>query len=78
MIGVFREYSVYDLSDKSVNGHTCRKSSLLSQMFIFHKLITKFEEKVDMVEKFFVADLQAYLTLFVEVQSMVFDIVFYF
>jgi hypothetical protein len=41
LIGAFREFSVYDLADKSVNGHTCRKSSLLSQMLINHKMLSK-------------------------------------
>jgi hypothetical protein len=38
----FKKYETFGLesNDKSVNAHNCRKSAILSQMFILHKLIS--------------------------------------
>jgi hypothetical protein len=40
----FGHFSNHDMQDKSINGHNCRKSSLLSQMLILHKLMLHFNE----------------------------------
>jgi hypothetical protein len=38
----FGHFANHDMQDKSINGHNCRKSSLLSQMLILHKLMSNF------------------------------------
>ena len=36
----FGKYVNYSAEDKSVNAHNCRKSAILSQLHLLHKLVS--------------------------------------
>jgi hypothetical protein len=67
----FRKCATHDLTDKSVNGQNCRKSALLSQMLIRHKVLIASKQSAEGV---FDDLLITYLSLFKEVASLVFDL----
>ena len=72
LLGAFRVSAKYNPADKSVNGHNCRKSGILSEMLLWHKLLMRCPSTTPY--KFFMGPLKSELDLFTEVSSLVFDI----
>jgi N-acetyltransferase B complex (NatB) non catalytic subunit len=78
LYGSFRNYSTYDLSDKSVNGQNCRKSALLSMMLLRHKLVLRCADLTDTQKNHLFAPLiDEYCGLFRQVASLTFDLMPY-
>jgi len=72
----FKKYQAYNMEDRSVNGHNCRKSAYLSEMLLKHKLLVLGENSLNDEQKSSLFDqvITKYAELFKEVQSLVFDL----
>lgn len=66
---MFEVNSVKNPTDKSINAQNCRKSASLSRLLLRHKLNLVSDAKLDVFPI-----LEAYITMFKEVASLVFDI----
>ena len=74
----FRQFQSYNPEDKSVNGHNCRKSAILSQLFGIHKEIQRFGEDVKACEELIEELVTMYLTAYIELPSVITDLRMYF
>lgn len=71
---MFGVYAVRNLEDRSVNGQNSRKSALLSQLLLRHKVMQLPQVKDANVAEIFGTLLKDFIAMFREAASLVFDL----